>query len=72
MPATVGTAAFTIAETPVYIRPDANLTPLRTLPRSTPLRVLEELGDWVRIEFEDPQWGHRVCYAQRKNVQMTK
>lgn len=72
MPATAGIAAFTIAETPVYIRPDATLTPLRTLPRLTALRVLEELGDWVRVEFQDAQWGRRVCYAQRKNIQLTK
>ena len=72
MPATVGTAAFTIAETPVYIRPDATLTPLRTLPRSTPVRVLEEVGEWMRIEFQDAQWGRRVGYAQRQNMQLTK
>jgi len=72
MPATAGTAGFTIAETPVYIRPDATRTPLKTLPRSTPVRVLEELGDWMRIEFQDAQWGRRVGYAQRKTIQLTK
>jgi len=72
MPATAGTAGFTTAETPVYIRPDATRQPLRTLPQSTPVRVLEELGDWVRIEFQDAQWGRRVGYAQRKTIQLTK
>jgi hypothetical protein len=72
MPATVGTAAFTIAAAPVYIRPEETRTPLRTLPQGTSVQVLEERGDWLRIEFQDPQWGRRVGYVLRKNVQMVK
>jgi hypothetical protein len=72
MPATVGTAAFTIAATPVYIRAEETRTPLKTLPRGTSIRVLEEAGDWLRIEFQDSQWGRRVGFVQRKNVQITK
>ena len=43
---------------------------LRTLPAGTSVRVLEEKGDWVRIEFRDAQYGPRVGFVQRKFVQV--
>jgi opacity protein-like surface antigen len=57
---------------PVFLNPDATRTPLRTLEAGTPVRVLEESGDWVRIEFADNQWGPRVGYVERKNIRLPK
>lgn len=51
-------------DTPVYVRPDA-LTPLRILPAGTSVTVRDEAGDWLLIEFRDPQWGTRVGYVRR-------
>ena len=45
---------------PVFLLPDTTRTPLRTLAAGTAVRVLEEKGDWVRIEFRDNQYGARV------------
>jgi hypothetical protein len=60
-----------IAEaTPAFILPDATRTPLRTLPAGTTVRILEEKGDWVQVEFNDPQYGRRVGYVQRRFVQL--
>jgi hypothetical protein len=57
---------------PVYLLPDATRTPLRTLPTGTSVRVLEEKGDWIRVEFRDAQYGARVGYVQRKYVQVRR
>jgi hypothetical protein len=65
-------AATIIEAAPVFLRPDAQRVPLRTLTRGTAVRVLEEAGDWVRIEFSDPQFGSRIGYVQRKFVQIGK
>ena len=54
----------------VFLLPDATRTPLRTLTAGTTVRILEEKGDWVRIEFRDAQYGPRVGYVQRKFVQV--
>jgi hypothetical protein len=55
---------------PIFILPDATRTPLRTLPAGTSVRILEEKGDWIRIEFIDAQFGRRVGYVERKFVQL--
>lgn len=55
---------------PVFLLPDAARTPLRTLPAGTTVSILEAKGDWVRIEFNDIQYGRRVGYVQRRFVQM--
>jgi opacity protein-like surface antigen len=55
---------------PVFLLPDATRTPLRTLSAGTSVRVLEEKGDWVRIEFRDNQYGARVGFVQRKYIQV--
>jgi opacity protein-like surface antigen len=57
---------------PVYLRPDANLQPLRTLDAGTPVKVLQENGDWIRIEFSDRILGPRVGYVLRKYIQLPK
>jgi hypothetical protein len=36
------------------------------------VRVLEEAGDWVRIEFSDPQYGPGVGWVQRTFIQIDK
>jgi hypothetical protein len=68
-PGTFATAVLT-ADAPVFLRPDSSLTPLRQLPSNTRLRVLEEAGDWLRVEFDDRQFGRRVGYVQRSSVRV--
>jgi hypothetical protein len=63
-------SAVVTATAPVFLRPDATLTPLRQLQADTPVRVLDEAGDWIHIEFDDRQFGRRVAYIQRKFVRL--
>lgn len=63
-------AGVILEAAPVFLLPDATRTPLRTLEAGTSVRVLEEKGDWVRIEFRDNQYGARVGYVQRRFVQV--
>jgi hypothetical protein len=68
-PGTFATALLT-ANAPVFLRPDTSLTPLRQLPTNTRVRILEEAGDWLRVEFDDRQLGRRVGYVQRSFVRI--
>lgn len=64
--------AVTAAAAPVFVLPDAERTPLRTLAPGTRLRVLREQGEWVRVEFDDPLWGPRVGYIEKRFVEITE
>ena len=55
---------------PVFLLPDRTRTPLRTLEAGTTVRILEQAGDWIRIEFPDPSFGPRVGYIERKFVRV--
>jgi hypothetical protein len=64
--------AVAVVPAPVFVLPDATRTPLRTLPPGTRVKVLQERGDWYRVEFPDQQWGPRVGYVQRKHVELAE
>jgi hypothetical protein len=38
---------------------------------NTQLRVLAQEGDWLRVEFTDPQFGRRVGYIAAKKVRLS-
>ena len=57
---------------PIYLLPDAKRTPLRMLTAGMNVKILEETGDWFKVEFRDPQFGPRVGYVQRKYVERQK
>ncbi len=57
---------------PVYLQPDTNRQPLRTLDAGTSVKVLQENGEWIRIEFNDRVLGPRVGYVLRKYIQLPK
>jgi Zn-dependent protease with chaperone function len=54
--ATRGTATVT-ANAPIYIAAGVSATPLRVAAPGTVLKVLRQQGDWLEVEFNDPQWG---------------
>jgi len=66
------TEATVLEDAPIHLLPDASRTPLRTAKEGTVLRVLEVTGDWVRVEFQDPQFGLRAGYIQARFVRMTE
>jgi hypothetical protein len=43
------------SSTPIYLQPDSSRIPLRTAIEGTTLRVLQSQGDWLQVEFNDPQ-----------------
>jgi len=61
-----------IEPAPIYLLPDARRTPLRTLTPGLVVKILEETGDWFKVEFRDQQFGPRVGYVQRRHVQRAK
>ena len=58
-------------DAPIYIGAEATPTPLRVAAIGTRLRVLAEKGDWIQVEFADPQFGRRVGWLQRQYVTLT-
>src|SRR5688500_20340283 len=56
--ATVTTAA------PIFVMPDSTRQPLRVAAAGTTLNVLKEEGEWVQVQFADPQWGPRTGWVQ--------
>ena len=53
---------------PVYLVADASRTPLRVLETHTTLRIRKVQGEWLAVEFDDPQFGRRAGYIEAKHV----
>jgi hypothetical protein len=55
---------------PIYLSapPSPGIPPLRTAAPGTLLRVLGEKDDWLQVEFNDPQYGQRLGWIQKKFV----
>jgi hypothetical protein len=68
--AQAGAIAVTQKVAPIYLRADATMQPLRTATVGTTLKVLATAGEWVNVEFNDPQLGPRVGWVQRSLLQI--
>jgi len=55
---------------PIYATeaPGPNQTPLRVAAIGTVLKVTGQDGEWVQVQFEDPQWGRRTGWVEKKLV----
>lgn len=62
--------ATVTANAAIYIAAAISPTPLRVAAPGSVLRVIGEQGDWLQVEFNDPQWGVRTGWIQRANVQV--
>jgi hypothetical protein len=62
--------ATVITAAPIFIAPDAP-QPLRVAAIGTTLNVLREDGDWLQVEFSDPQWGRRTGWVHKTNVKVS-
>ncbi|HSK08316.1 MAG TPA: SH3 domain-containing protein [Vicinamibacterales bacterium] len=51
---------------PIFLvqNPAAGTIPLRTAAAGTVLTVLQEEGEWVQVQFQDPQWGLRTGWVR--------
>lgn len=63
-----GATVVLTRDTRVFVRPGA-LQPLRVLKAGTRLRVREDAGEWLMVEFRDPSWGARVGYVKREDTE---
>jgi len=59
-----------IANAPVFVTPNESQTPLRVGKEGSALRLLQVEGDWYRVEFDDPQFGHRVGYVSKQYARL--
>ena len=58
---------------PIYVTnaPAPSVTPLRVAAVGTVFRIVGHQGDWLQVEFADPQWGRRVGWVQKTNVRVS-
>ncbi len=63
--------ATVTSNAPIYIQPGAQV-PLRVAKPGTALKVLKEEGEWLEVEFNDPQFGRRVGWVEKKLVQVSR
>ena len=52
--------ARVIQEAPLVLLPDARRVPLRVAAVGTTLVVIGDEGEWLHIQFQDPQYGLRT------------
>ena len=53
---------------PVFAKPDRTMAPLRLAKEGSVLNVVVGEGEWYHIEFDDPQFGRRVGYIEKRHV----
>lgn len=66
-----GPTAIVTTVAPIYLQPGAQ-TPLRVAKVGTSLKVLQEDADWVEVEFNDPQYGRRVGWVEKKLLRISR
>jgi hypothetical protein len=60
--------ATVIQNAPIMLLPDAARVPLRVAAKGTSLVILTDEGDWLQVQFQDPQYGPRIGYIQKRFV----
>lgn len=63
--------AVVATSAPIFIQPGAE-TPLRVAKVGTTLKVLSEEGAWAEVEFNDPQFGRRVGWVEKKLLRIVR
>ena len=51
--------------------PAPNVSPMRVAALGTVLVVVAEQGDWLQIEFADPQKGRRTGWIRREHARLS-
>jgi hypothetical protein len=69
--AQTGASAVVTTAAPVFLQPGAQ-TPLRVAKVGTVFKVLQQEGEWVEVEFNDPQFGRRVGWVEKKLVRISQ
>lgn len=56
-------------DSPVFVLPDAQRIPLAVLKAGTTVKVRDEQGDWLIVDFVDRRFGSRTGYVLRANCE---
>jgi opacity protein-like surface antigen len=65
----VPSRAVVIADAPIFVLPDDSRVPLQVVKAGTILTATEAPDNiWLRVEFQDPQYGRRIGYIQARYV----
>ncbi len=67
-----GALVRVVSNAPIYVLPDANRLPIRVAKEGSVLRVVREQGNWVYVEFSDPDYERRFGYIETKLVQAVR
>lgn len=65
-----GTLANVLGDAPIYLLPDNSRLPLRIAKRGSQVRVIQQSGDWANVQFQDPQYGLRTGYVERRFIRL--
>jgi hypothetical protein len=57
-----------VAEAPIFLRPDNTMAPLRMAMYGSSLVALKAQTGWYQVEFLDPQFGQRVGFIELRYV----
>jgi hypothetical protein len=60
---------ITTQDAPIFVAKDDRRAPLRVAKSDSRLRVVTDEGEWLLVEFEDPQFGRRHGYIQTRLVE---
>jgi hypothetical protein len=63
--------ATVASDAPIFLQPGAPI-PLRVAKAGTALKVLSEEGGWIEVEFNDPQFGRRVGWVEKKLLRIAR
>jgi hypothetical protein len=69
--ATAQQLATVTTNAPIYAAAKETPTPLRVAAVGTRLRVISTEGDWVQVEYNDPQLGRSVGWVLRHYISLT-
>jgi len=61
---------YVAAAAPIFIYADASRVPLRVAIAGTRLKVIKVDGDWYNVEFQDPQYGPRIGFIEKKYLKI--
>lgn len=60
--------AIVLESAPIVLVPDANRTPLAVAAKGSSLILMKDEGAWLQVQFQDPRFGLRTGYIQKKFV----
>jgi hypothetical protein len=63
-----------VASAPIYVttNPSSRIVPLLVAPAGTILRTTgREDGGWLQVQFDDPQWGERTGWVEKRHVRVS-